>query len=57
MYSVVEKKGQINEGVEEGLRDYHRRQSAKKCASTYSLLGRTYITLADKRCDSVYLFF
>lgn len=52
------KRGRINEGgVEEGLRDYRRRQSAKKCASTYSLLGRTYITLANKRCDSVYLFF
>lgn len=55
--SAEEKRDRINEGVEEGLRDYRRRQSAKKCASAYSLLGRTYITPTDKRCDSVYLFF
>lgn len=38
----------VNEGAEEGLRDYRREQSAKKCASTYSLLGRTHISLAYK---------
>jgi len=33
----------VNEGTG-GLRDYRCEQSAKKRASTYSLLGRTYIS-------------
>lgn len=47
-FSTKNERGWVNEEVEEGLRDYRREQSAKKCASTYSLLGRTHISLAVK---------
>lgn len=42
----------VNEGAEEGLRDYRREQSAKKKNArppTYSLLEGTYISRPDKK--------
>lgn len=55
--SIRNERGRINEGVEEGLRDYRREQSAKKCASTYSLLERTHISLVDKEWCPLYTCF
>lgn len=45
--------GRLNEEVEEGLRDYRRGQSAKKCTSTYSLLGKTYIIVTGGGKDGL----
>jgi len=57
-FPAEDKRGRVNEKAEEGLRDYRCEQSVKKCASTYSLLERTYISRPDKKwCFALCILF